>query len=398
MARSDYLLVDADNHYYETPDCFSRHIEAAFRDRCVTATSRGDGEWEVAVGGTPYDFMHVKFDRTNAPGSLYEVLRAADGSDTIDWGSSYSAELMLAAYQDRDARIALLDEQGIEAALVFPTFGVSVEDYLVDDVDATYANLRSFNRWIEDDWGFAYQGRIFCPPLLSLLDVDQAVAELDRVLALGARIVHLRPCPRGDGNRSIADPHFDPFWARLDEAAVPVAFHIADFRYPELAVAMGDDPRANVREMSAFQWAFLHGDRPIMETLGALLFGNMHTRFPNLRFVSIENGSDWVGYLMTLLDKKKNMARYGPWLGGRPRGKLSEALRACCYVSPYPEDDVEALIDLLGAERVLFGSDHPHPEGLADPDSFRRLIARRDPDETRQVMRSNTAALLGLAP
>lgn len=397
MTDFDYPLIDADNHYYERPDCFSRNIEAAYRDRCITATATPDGDWEVQVAGRPYRFMHVKFDKTNPPGSLYEVLRASDGESDINWGSSYSAELMLAAYQDRDARLTLLDEQNVQATIMLPTFGVSVEDYLVDDPDATYANLRSFNRWIEDDWGYAYADRIFCPPLLSLVDLDQAILELDRVLEAGARIVHLRPCPRGDGNRSIADPHFDPFWARLDEAGVPVAFHIADFRYPELAVAMGDDPEANVREMSAFQWAFLHGDRPIMETIGTLLFGNMANRFPNLRYVSIENGSDWVPYLMTLVDKKKNMARYGPWLGGRPRGKLSEAFVANCFVAPYPEDDVMALVDRIGATQVLFGSDHPHPEGMADPARFADLIAGCDDTQTRRIMCDNTAELLGLA-
>ena len=140
---------------------------------------------------------------------------------------------------------------------------------MVGDVDQTYANLRSFNRWLDEEWGFARDDRIIAPPLLSLLDVDRAVTELDRVLSLGARLIHVRPGPTGSG-RSPADPYYDPFWARLDEARVPVAFHINDYRYPEVSLAWGEDPDPPVREMSAFQWAFVHGDRPIMETFGAL--------------------------------------------------------------------------------------------------------------------------------
>ncbi|WP_420639898.1 amidohydrolase family protein [Candidatus Poriferisocius sp.] len=396
MADLGYRTFDADNHYYEAPDCFSRHIESRYREQAISARRSADGEWQVTVGDRPYNFMHVKFDKTNAPGSLYEMLKAKRDNPELGWGDSYTAENMLAAYQQPDARLELLDRQGVDWAILLPTFGVSVEEYMVDDVDQTYANLRAFNRWLEDDWGFAHRDRLFAPPLLSLLHREQAIAELDRVLAAGARIVHLRPCPWGGEGRSIADPYYDPFWARLNEARIPVAFHISDLRYGDLAVRMGDDPVANVREMSAFQWAFHHGDRPIMETFGALLYGNMHARFPNLNFLSIENGSDWVHYLLTLLDKKKGMARYGPWPAGRPAGRISEIFKQCCFVSPYPEDDVEALVERIGATGVLFGSDHPHPEGLADPNSFVELIANRSEHEQQQIMRDNALALFEL--
>jgi predicted TIM-barrel fold metal-dependent hydrolase len=327
---------------------------------------------------------------------MHEILRSKDVSAGVTWASSYSKENMRPAFQQRDARVALLDEQGIETAIILPTFGVSVEEYMVHDLDQTYANLRSFNRWVEEEWGYHYQGRIISPPLLSLLDRDRAVAELDRVLALGARLVHIRPGPTGSG-RSLADPYYDPFWARLNEAHVPVAFHIADNRYAEVSIAWGEDPNPPVREMSAFQWAFMHGDRPIMETIGALLYGNMFVRFPNLNVLSIENGSDWVYYLLTLLDKKKGMGRFGPWLGGRPEGRPSEVFRRHCFVSPYPEDDVNALIERIGASQVLFGSDFPHPEGLAEPSRFVDLIDGRTDAEVRMVMRDNAARLFDAA-
>ena len=395
MTQLDYLLFDSDNHYYESPDCFSRHIESAYADRAIRATRAADGHWDVTVGDKPYNFMDVKFDRTNPPGSMYAILRNKDKEGDITWGDSYSADNMLPAFQHRDARLALMDDQGIETALLLPTFGASVEQTMVDDVEQTYANLRSFNRWLEEEWGYA-DHRIIAPPLLSLLDRDQAVAELDRVLALGARLVHLRPGPTGSG-RSPADPWYDPVWARLNEAQVPVAFHINDNRYADVSLAWGEQPDPPVREMSAWQWAFVHGDRPIMETMGALIYGNLFGRFPELKVLSIENGSDWVHYLLTLLDKKKGMGRYGPWIGGRPAGRPSATFREHCFVSPYPEDDVEALIERIGASQVLFGSDYPHPEGMAVPGEFARLIENRSPEEIRLVMRDNAERLLPVA-
>jgi predicted TIM-barrel fold metal-dependent hydrolase len=391
----DYAVVDADNHYYEPPDCFSRHIEATHRDKAITATKRDDDSWDVQIGSKPFTFFDPKFDRTNPPGSLLTILRSKDTNASVKWSDFYSKENMLPAFQNREQRLALMDEQGIEATIMLPSFGVSVTALMLDDPDQMYANLASFNRWLEEDWGYDAAGRIFAPPLISLLDADRAVAELDRVLALGARVVAIPPGPTGNG-RSPADPIYEPFWGRLNDAGTLVALHLGDSLYPEVSAAWGERPYPPVREMSAFQWAFNHSDRPIMETIGQLIYGNVFGRFPNLKLLSIENGSDWVPYLLKLLDKKKGLGRYGPWVGGRPSGRPSETFKSHIWVAPYPEDDVDALVELLGADRVLFGSDYPHPEGMAEPARFADLMQRATPDEVRRVMRDNSAELLGL--
>mgnify|MGYP003561993141 FL=1 len=392
----DYAVIDADNHYYEPADCFSRHIEAKFRDKAITATKRDDESWEVKIGSKPFDFFDPKFDRTNPPGSLLTILRSKDTNASIKWSDFYSADNMLPSFQDRDQRLALMDEQGIEATIMLPSFGVAVTALMQDDADQMYANYVSYNRWIEEDWGFAADSRIFAPPLIPLLDVDRAVAELDRVMSLGTRVIAIPPGPIGN-NRSPADPMYDPFWGRLNDSGVLVAYHLGDSLYPETSAAWGERPYPPVREMSAFQWAFNHSDRPIMETIGQLIYGNVFGRFPELKVLSIENGSDWVPYLLRLLDKKKGLGRYGPWIGGRPVGRPSDTFREHVWVAPYPEDDIDALVELLGAERVLFGSDYPHPEGMAEPAQFADIMQRSTPEEVRLVMRDNLAGLLDLA-
>jgi predicted TIM-barrel fold metal-dependent hydrolase len=393
----DYAVVDSDNHYYESPDCFSRHIEAKYRDKAVIATQRSDDSWEVHVGSKPFTFCDPKFDKTNPPGSLLQILRAKDTNQSVKWSDSYTRENMLPAYQNHDARVALMDEQGIEATMMFPSFAVAVPSLMQDDAEQMYANCRSFNRWLEEEWGYGADGRIFAPPLLSLLDPDEAIAELDRVLALGTKVVAIPPGPIGNG-RSPADPIYDAFWGRINDAGTLVAFHLGDSIYPEVSAMWGEPENPNVRELTAFQWAFMHGDRPIMETLGQLIFGNLFGRFPNIRVASIENGSDWVPYLCRLMDRKKGLGRYGRWIGGRPQGRPSETFKQHVWVAPYPEDDVDAVVELLGAERVLFGSDHPHPEGMVEPARFAGLMPRSTPEQVRLVMRDNAATLLGLEP
>src|SRR5690606_26422159 len=113
----------------------------------------------------------------------------------VDPRSLTKVEPISDTYRDRDARLAKLDEQGLDGAVLFPTLGCGVEQALVNDIPATTASLTAFNRWLEDDWGYSYKDRLIAAPMISLADVDAAVAEVDRVLAAGARVVHVRPAP-----------------------------------------------------------------------------------------------------------------------------------------------------------------------------------------------------------
>ena len=391
MVTLDYGLYDADNHYYEPSDCFTRHLPASKRERGLRLVRNADGSEQLFVGERPFTFLTEPFRETTVkPGALREMLR-----NLRDGGGERNdvVEPMQPEYRDRDARLRRMDEQGLEACLVLPTLGVCVEHFMVDDVDATYDNLHAFNLWLDDDWGFDYRGRIFAPPLLSLLDVERAVAEFEFVLARGARVVHLRPGPQG--GKAPGDLSFDPFWARVNEAGVGVAFHIAESGYNQMfSAAWGEDPNPSSHRQSAFQWTNFYGDRPIMDTISSLIFYNFFTRFPNIRVLSLENGSLWVLYLLKAMDKMKGMGRQGPWPGGYVKGKPSEVFKRHVFVSPYHEENIPELVAMIGASQVLFGSDFPHPEGVAEPADFAAGLAGLADDEVRLIMRENTRRLV----
>jgi len=145
-------------------------------------------------------------------------------------------------YRDRDARLRIAEEQGLDAVLLFPTLGCGVEEALRRDIPATMASVSAFNHWLEEDWGFSHCGRLIGIPMLSLADPEAALAEVGSLLERGARAVHVRPAPvptAGGGGRSLGDPLHDPIWARLAEAGVPVAFHLGDSGYNAFAAAWG---------------------------------------------------------------------------------------------------------------------------------------------------------------
>ncbi len=394
MRQIDYRFFDSDNHYYEPRDCFTRCIDPRHRERAVRVVRDDEGRERILVGDKPFTFLgNFDFDHNAKPGALREMLRKMGTPD-------YEGQVVQEnerAFQDRDARLARMDEQGLESCLLFPTLAVCVEQFMTDDPVQLYANFEAFNRWLEETWGFDYRGRIYAAPLLSLRDLDLAVAELERVLASGARVIGLRPGPAY--GRSPADPYFDPFWSRVHEAGASVAFHIGESGYNEMmSVWFGEEPNPSAHRQSALQWSCFYGDRPIMDTIAALVFHNLFGRYPNLKVVSVENGSLFVPYLMKLMDKMGGMGRNGPWIGGRIREKPSAIMRRHVFVSPYHEEDIPALVGQLGASQVVFGSDYPHPEGLAEPRDFLDGIAKLSDTEVRMVMRDNARGLVGQPP
>jgi predicted TIM-barrel fold metal-dependent hydrolase len=391
-----YPAVDSDSHYYETYDCFTRHIESRFADRAVRPDHRSDGIARVHQGDRRLAFQpNWPIDLAGEPGSLMDYFLGQVQRDKLI-GEPIDAKNFPAFYQ-RTARLKLMDAQGIGSVIMLPTLAVSVENDLRGDVDALYANVRSVNRWIEEEWGFGYHGRIFSTAALSLVDPGQAAAELRRVLDLGARTVYLAPGPLY--GRSPADTAYDPFWGLLNEAQIPVIFHIGDClgRYAELYSPLwGEQAHPPLHRFSAFQAYCASGDRAIMDTLAALILHNLFGRFSSLQVMAIELGSSWVSPLLTLMEKAHRDTFGRPSRYGTLTARPTELFLNHVSVTPFFEEDVRELISVLGIDRVLFGSDFPHPEGVREPLQFTDKLAGLDGESVYKVMRGNTARLLRL--
>jgi predicted TIM-barrel fold metal-dependent hydrolase len=389
----EYQLIDADEHYYEPDDCFSRHIEARFRDQTITVRRGEDGLGRIFLRGRRTFMSVMPGDYASAPGAL-EGLFAGEVADGFTHREVINAKDH-PAFTSKAARLAAMDEQGVQAAILLPTLGIAVEDDMRDDAELTYASLRAFNRWLEEDWGYGADGRIFAVPMLSLLDLSRAMAELHRVIGAGARLVHLRPGPQG--GRSPADPVYDPFWATVAEAGIPVVLHVSNSGYQHFYGTHWSENPANPSHLqSPLQWALCNTERPLIDTLIALTLHNLFGRHPAVKILSIENGASWVKPLFKTVDKAAALGRRGPMLGGPLPARPSEALAEHLWVCPFPEDDVSELIGAIGPGHVIFGSDYPHPEGLRAPRDYLTRLAGHDATVTRKVLRGNTASLLGL--
>ena len=390
----DVKPIDADNHYYEPLDAFTRHLERKFRTRGVRPVQDGK-RVELLMGGAVNRFVpNPTFDPIIVPGCLDPLFRGQI-PEGVDPRSLMQVEPLRPEYGDRDLRVDVMDDQGLDAALLFPTLGCGVEEALREDVDATMASVAAFNRWLEDDWGFDHRHRIIGVAMLSLADPVAAAAEVDSLIERGARMVAVRPAPVPGPNgtsRSLGDKAHDPVWARLAEASIPVAFHLGDSGYNRFfGSAWGGNATFGFGTADVLS-RVLVSDRAIHDSIASLLVHGVFKRHPTLRVASIENGSDWLPLLAKRLRKQANQT---PWAFVEDP---LDTLRRHVWVTPYLEEDLGALAELIGVDRILFGSDWPHGEGVAQPLDFAKELGGFDDGDTRRIMRDNCLELLGAAP
>ena len=386
----NYRPLDADNHYYEALDAFTRYQDPKMKRRGVQVVHEGKRAFVLVAGKVNRFIPNPTFDPVIVPGCT-ELLFRGEIPEGVEPGSLMKVERIHAEYGDREARLMVLDEQGLGGTFLFPTLGCGVEQSLRHDPEATMACLSAFNRWLEEDWGFAYQNRIFAAPMLSLADPDAALVELESLLDRGAKLVHVRPAPvpSAQGPRSFGHPAHDRVWAALAEANLPVAFHLGDSGYLTYAAAWGG--RAEFEPFSPQDPldSVLVDDRAIYDTMASMIVHGVFHRHPTLRVASIENGSNWVAMLAKRLRKKANQVP-----SAFPEDPL-DVLRRNVWVTPYYEEDLEKLADTIGVDHVLFGSDWPHGEGLAEPLQFTKELAAFSDDDVRKIMRDNAIDLLG---
>jgi predicted TIM-barrel fold metal-dependent hydrolase len=396
----EYQLFDADNHYYEAEDCFTRYGDESVK-RFVTWVA--DGKRRHLLFGDVRQTMvpNPTFNPITKPGAFHDRLKdLAEGGergtpDMKDLSRYGQLEALPAHYQDRDARLRVMDEQHLERAFLFPTLAVGIEGLNPNQLDMTYKVFRAFNEWLDDDWGFSYGDRLYSAPAIPVLDPALATEELDRVLARGAKLIALRPGPAN--GRSPADPVWDPFWARLQDADVPAAYHAYGgldaygdaFRLLWQRHGVGD--RAYE---SNLQQAWV-GDRPMLDTALALVLGNLFGRFPGLKILSVELGCAWVPYCLHVLDHSGGLLdRHIRAFGETVRERPSDIFQRHFWVSPFPEEDIAGLSEMIGVDHVLFGSDWPHAEGTPQPADYAKYLEDLDADHARQILRDNALALV----
>ena len=159
-----------------------------------------DGKQRMVVDSKVFRFIpNPTFDPVARPGCLDEYFRGKQAGDDIR-DAFGELEPINPAYREPEARVKLMDTQGIEGCFLFPTLGVGVEEALLHDPGALHDVFHAFNEWMLDDWTFNYRDRIYAAPYIALQDPQRAEQEVEYALANGAHVVVMRAGPvRGPG-------------------------------------------------------------------------------------------------------------------------------------------------------------------------------------------------------
>ena len=295
------------------------------------------------------------------------------------------------AYTDAKSRLECLDVWGLDAAVLFPNFGLLWEDMLAGDPAAQRGNMRAFNRWMAGAVADG-SGRLFGVAHLTLRDPDWVVEEIATLGRAGIRLAMVAPAPVE--GKALSHPDLDPIWAAFCDHGVSPVFHVGGFRGPlDPAWYEGDPERVDRVMDSALLWV-----APAVALANMAVFG-VFERFPDLRVGVVELTAHWVPQFLLMLDGAYGfyVARHGEPprpLADRPGEYVMRHVRvgALAYEQP------ATLISLVGEDTFMFGSDWPHAEGIADPlGDYERSVGDINGDARAKLFGGNAAWLLRLS-
>jgi uncharacterized protein len=411
MEATKELIIDGDSHVLEPPGLWDEYLEQEWRPRAIRITrsiTERDGEPRGIRPLVPTT-AQARADFEGMPEMALELKQrlAADEHLIIDRQVIMSGGLAglggvehdraklpyltylegaPAASYDTAERIRLFDDQGVHGGVVFPTVGILWD---TDDPKLADAYGRAYNRWCYDFVG-AYPDRIYPMAHIPMHDPALALAELRRCLKLGFRGVFLAPEPVL--GRSPAHPDFDPLWHELEDSGYPACLHVI-VRFARIL----ENPTrfSSLLIEPSRTYAFgLGATYQVIPAMASLIMTGFFDRFPRLKLLCVEAGAGWAPYIAHRLDEKYEMFGYAEKTKHEPSYYMKNNVY---YVVEPRESYIGMLMDQMGEDRILWGSDYPHIDSsIHSLDQIKVSTASLSPERRRKVLGENAKALYQL--
>ena len=359
------MIIDGDGHFVEPPDIWATHVDPQFRDRIYFQTDAGDASQTARSWSLGRDRGHTP----SGSGRLVERFVVDDVvttvtspempftvADTMNPHGILPGRSTHASYEqchpggfDPEARLAVHDAEGIDAAVLFPTMGLFVGSIRGADVAAAFA--RAVNRFAAD-YCSAAPDELYAVATLPSQDPDLAAAELRRAVEDDGFVAGwIRPNPTREGNRTLDHPSLEVLWSTAEDLGVPLCTHSG-------TTAL--EPTAGIDRASTFLLAHaLAHPFEAMLAFGSLFQGRVFERHPRLRFGFMEANAGWAPFWIDRLDEHYEIMgwMFDPPLDRRP----SEIFREQCYVGCESEEPMVPYVQVrFGDRKVLWASDFPH--------------------------------------
>jgi predicted TIM-barrel fold metal-dependent hydrolase len=378
-------VIDADQHLFESRTTWSEYIDPEWRDDALAITDDAQGwPWLTWRSTQLYPADGQIPGRPELVGR-HRVLQRGGAPAP----ASYE-DLIPDAYGGARARAAQLEALGLAGSFLFPNYGLIWERMLAADPAARRANMRAYNRWMSEVTS-GLGDRLFGVAHLVLDDPVWVRQELERLAAEGIRLAMIAPAPVN--GRSLSHPDLEPVWRAFCDTGLAPVFHVAGFESPLHPAWHDGDPEPGDQLLDSVFLSLA----PSLALANMIVHG-VFDRFPGLRIGVVELTAGWVPSFLLHLDGASDFyaARHGgPFfeLARRPSEYFLDHVR----VSALPYESPARLVQSVGEDTFMIGSDWPHAEGVADPLAEAERAADGLGEPAREkLLASNARWLLGL--
>ena len=257
---------------------------------------------------------------------------------------------------DPNARLVDMDDEGIDAAVLYPTAMLS----WIEEADLFSAACRAYNNWLRD-YCAAAPTRLSGVAVVPLQDVDAAIVEMRRCVEdLDFKGVMIRPAPYID-REQLHRPVYDPFWAAAAALGCPIGVHPSPHGdMPNVCKLLGlADGATNPSDGLALRQG-LNNAIDLQLALGWFVLGGICERHPTLQVAFLEGTGGWIVPMLERFDHQ-----FGIFGSPDQRTPPSELFARQCMISFDPDET--ALVfsaEHLGADKILWASDYPHPDAM----------------------------------
>ncbi len=397
-APANPMYFDCDNHFYESAESFLRYLPDRYKK--ALRFIELDGKTKMLVNGKLSDYIpNPTFEVVAAPGSTVEYLKGNNPE-----GKSYrdfmQPQRCIPEYRVKtEKRYELLEEHGLCGTVIFPTLASVVEGHMYEDPDLCHAMIHSLNQWMLDEWGFGEDGKFFATPVITLMDADKALEEAKWIVSKGSKVVLMRPSfvPGKLGPRGMGSAEFDPIYELLAANDIIITFHNSDNGVYDMYERHQKSELGSQGEYQPFkktdplELVMDLNQQTVGHNLAGLVCHGVFDRHPNLKVCYVETGVAWLYPLWERMAHVYNMA---PQLFSR---HPHETIRQHVWFHPHFEENPKRLIDLVGVDHVIFGSDWPHPEGLVRPADWVECLEGLSEEDKDKIMRGNMMNLLNIS-
>lgn len=370
-------FVDVDGHILEPPDLWEEYLEPRYRDRAMKIVKDEEGLEYLSIDGKKSFFLQG--------GTLAAV--AAIGQDVKPFltpGKIDYKDAILPGGIDPHERIKVMDEEGIDATLIYPSVGLSWE-VNCEDSKLAAAYCRAYNNWMFD-FCKPYPDRLVPVAHIPMRDVEESVKELKRTAKLGAKAAMIYS--ESPGQRPYGSTYYDPLWAEAQDLDIPITIHPA---------VGGENSVPNVlyptRDVPAW-WFFVTGGDDVKLQFTTFFNEGTFDRFPRLKVVVLEAGCGWIAHWIYRMDEKYEVNGFTTPMKLKP----SEYFQRQCWISMDPDESLAPLmIERLGADKFLWAYDYPHSDSGTNPvKELKETLKPLPEDAQRKVFGENAMELYHL--